>query len=58
MGPGRYGGMGASLAAVAVTLVVAILVLAIVSIGGGLFHPLETHEPAVAAAGAPPAGQS
>lgn len=59
MGPGGYGGVGASLGAVAVTLVVAIIVLAIVSIGGGLAHPLVNHEPAVmAAAAAPPPVQS
>jgi hypothetical protein len=51
--------MGASLGAVAVTLVVAILVIAIVSVGGGLLHPLVNHDPAtLAAAAAPPPGQS
>jgi hypothetical protein len=51
--------MNASLAVVAVTFVVALVVMAIVSIGGGLSHPLVNHEPAViAAAAAPVAGQS
>ena len=59
MGPGRYGGLNASLGVVAVTLVVAIVVAAIVSIGGGLFRPLVTHEPAaLAAAAAARPGQS
>lgn len=52
MEPGRYGGMGASLGPVAVTLVLALVVIAIVSVSGGLFHPLVTPEPAVIAAGA------
>jgi hypothetical protein len=47
--------MSASLGVVAITLVVAIVVFAMVSIGGGLSHPLVTHEPAaLAAAAAPP----
>jgi hypothetical protein len=58
MGPGQYGGISASLGVVAVTLVVAILVFAMVSIGGGLFHPLVTHEPAALAAAAAPPPQS
>lgn len=59
MGSARYGGIGASFGAVGVTLVVAVIVLAIVSIGGGLAHPLVNHEPAVmAAASAPPPVQS
>ena len=56
MGPGRYGGMGASLGAVAVALVVAIVAIAMVSIGGGLDHPLVTEHVALGAAA--PAGQS
>jgi hypothetical protein len=44
--------MGASLGAVAIALVVAIAVLAMVSISGGLNHPLVTHEPAALAAAA------
>jgi hypothetical protein len=44
---------------VAVALVVVLVVIAMVSIGGGVFHPLVTHEPAALAAGAAaPAGQS
>jgi len=46
--------MGASLGAVAIALVVALVVVAMVTIsGGGLFHPLVTHEPALAAEAAP-----
>lgn len=55
MGPGRYAGMSRSLGAVAFTLLVAIVVIAIVSIGGGVVHPLVTHEPAALAAAAAPA---
>ena len=59
MVPGRNGGMGASLGAVAVTLVVALVVVAIVSLSGGAFHPLVNHDPAtLAAAAAPPPSQS
>ena len=51
MGPGRYGGLGATLGAAAFALVVAILVGAMVSIGGGINHPIvsNTHVAATAA---------
>ncbi len=52
MGPGRYGGLGATLGAAAVALVVAIVVLAMVRIGGGLNRPLVAPQPQVAAAAA------
>jgi hypothetical protein len=54
MGPGRFGGLGPSGAAVLATFVVAVAVMAIVSIGGGLDRPLVVHSPHVAAAHAPP----
>ena len=46
MGPGRLGGLGPSAAAVLAAVVVAILVVAMVDIGGGLNRPLVTpaHE--------------
>jgi hypothetical protein len=51
--------MGASLGAVAITVVVALVVVAIVSLSGGAFHPLVNHDPAtLAAAAAPPPSQS
>jgi hypothetical protein len=51
--------MGASLGVVAIALVVVLVVIAMVSIGGGLSHPLVAHEPAaLAAAAAAPPGQS
>ncbi len=56
MGPGRYGGMGATLGAVAVALVVAIVALVIVSIGGGIDHPIVAHPHVAAAAAAPSQG--
>ena len=40
MGPGRLGGLGPSAAAVLAAVVVAILVVAMVDIGGGLNRPL------------------
>ena len=45
MGPGRYGGFGPSAAAVLAAFVVAVVVVAMVSIGGGLHRPLlaRTH---------------
>jgi hypothetical protein len=45
MGPGRYGGLGPSAAAVFAAVVVAVAVVAIVSIGGGFDRPLlaPTH---------------
>ena len=42
MGPGMYGGWIATLGAAAVTVVVAVAVIAMVSIGGGLRRPLVT----------------
>ncbi len=53
MGPGRYGGLGATLGAAAVALVVAILVLAMVRVGGGIGRPLVAPHPQMAAAAAP-----
>ena len=50
MGPGRYGGLGATLGAAAVAFVVAVMVLAMVRIGGGLTRPLVAPHPQVAAA--------
>lgn len=55
MGPGRYGGLGATLGAAAVAFVVAVMVLAMVRIGGGLTRPLVAPHPQVAAAAAPQA---
>lgn len=46
MGPGRYGGIG-TIGAAAMAVVVALGVIAMVSIGGGVNHPL-TANPAVA----------
>jgi hypothetical protein len=49
MGPGRLGGLGPSAAAVLAALAVAVLVVAMVDIGGGLDHPLVAppqHAPA------------
>jgi hypothetical protein len=40
MGPGRLGGVGASAAAVLGTLAVAVMVVVMVNIGGGVNHPL------------------
>ncbi len=53
MGPGRYGGLGATLGAAAVALVVAILVLAMVRVGGGIGRPRVAPHPQMAAAAAP-----
>lgn len=55
MGPGRYGGLGATIGAAAMAIVVALGVMAIVAFGGGLNRPLTAH-PAVAMV-APPPGQ-
>ena len=52
MGPGRYGGLGATIGAAAVAIVVALAVMAMVSIGGGNTHPLVA-KPAVAMNSAP-----
>jgi|HubBroStandDraft_1064217.scaffolds.fasta_scaffold24552_5 hypothetical protein len=43
MGPGRTDGLGPSAAAVLATLVVALTVLAMVLVGGGMQHPLLAH---------------
>ena len=56
MGPGRHGGMGATLGAAAVALVVAILVGAMVSIGGGIDRPIVTDTHVAASAAAPSQG--
>jgi hypothetical protein len=56
MGPGRHGGVGATLGAAAVALVVAILVGAMVSIGGGLNRPIVTNTHVAASAAAPSQG--
>ena len=51
MGPGRLGGLGPSAAAVLAALAVAVLVVAMVDIGGGLDRPLVAppqHAPAAA----------
>lgn len=55
MGPGSYGGVGATIGAAAMAILVALGVLAIVSFGGGVNQPL-TARPAVAM-NAPPPGQ-
>ena len=51
MGPGRYAGKATTLGAVAFAIVVAIVVMAMVSVGGGLNRPIVTS-PQVAAAAA------
>jgi hypothetical protein len=56
MGPGRHGGSGAILGAAAVALVVAILVGAMVSIGGGLNRPIVSDAHVAATAAAPSQG--
>lgn len=56
MGPGRRGGIGATLGAAAVALVVAILVGAMVSTGGGLNHPIVANTHVAATAAAPSQG--
>ncbi len=48
MEPGDQGGLGASGVAVAMALVVAIVVLLMVNIGGGLTHSLTTPHVAMA----------
>ena len=50
MGPGRYGGLGATVGAAAAALAVALGVLAMVSLGGGVRHPLVASASAVAPA--------
>lgn len=47
MGPGRYGGIGTTIGAAAAAVVVALGVIAMVAIGGGINHPLVA-KPAVA----------
>ena len=55
MGPGRYGGRATTLGAVAFAVVVAIAVMAMVSVGGGMNRPIVTSpQVAAAAAAAPP----
>jgi hypothetical protein len=49
MGPGRLGGLGPSAATVLATLAAAVLVVAMVDIGGGLNRPLVAPEPHAAA---------
>lgn len=55
MGPGRYGGIGTTIGAAAMAVAVALGVIAMVSIGGGINHPLVAR-PAVAM-NTPPPGQ-
>jgi hypothetical protein len=50
MGPGRYGGLGATAGAIAVAFVVAVAVIAMVAVGGGLNRPLVAAHVAAAAA--------
>jgi hypothetical protein len=57
MGPGRLGGIAPSTATVLAVLVAAVLVVAMVDIGGGLNRPLVAPPPH-AAATAPAASQS
>ena len=45
MGPGRLGGLGPSAAAVLTAVAVAIVVVAIIDIGGGVNRPLVTPPP-------------
>ena len=54
MEPGRYGGVATTVGAVAMALVVAIVVMAIVSLGGGLGHPIVSSPQVAAAAAVPP----
>ncbi|HEY1427347.1 MAG TPA: hypothetical protein VGF50_11795 [Caulobacteraceae bacterium] len=55
MGPGRYGGIGTTIGAAAAAVVVALAVIAMVAIGGGMNHPLVA-QPAMAMT-TPPPGQ-
>ena len=52
MGPGRYGGLSMTLGAVAMAFVVAVAVMAMVAVGGGLTRPLVASAPQVASAAA------
>jgi hypothetical protein len=54
MGPGRIGGSAPSGAAVLATVVVAIAVMAMVSVGGGVDRPLVAPHPHAAVAPAEP----
>lgn len=54
MEPGRYGGAATTVGAVAMAVVVAIMVMAMVSISGGLAHPIVSSPQVAAAAAAPP----
>ena len=54
MGPGRTDGLGPSAAAVFATLMVALTVLAIVVVGGGMQHPLLAPAHVALAHSAPP----
>jgi hypothetical protein len=45
MGPGRLGGLGPAAAAVLAALAVAVLVVAMVDVGGGLDRPLVAPAP-------------
>jgi hypothetical protein len=54
MGPGRTDGLGPSAAAVFATLLVAVTVLAMVLIGGGVQHPLLAPAHVAMNHGAPP----
>ena len=46
MGSGRFGGLGPSAAAVFAAFVVAVVVVTMVSVGGGMSRPLVTpHHP-------------
>jgi hypothetical protein len=56
MGPGRFGGFGPSAAAVLGAVAVAIMVVAMVNVGGGIDRPLVAP-PAHVAAASPTHGQ-
>ncbi len=51
MGPSRLGGVGPSAAAVLSALAVAMMVVAMVNVGGGANHPLVAAPAHAAAAG-------
>lgn len=55
MGPGRSGGIGATIGAAAVAIVVALGVIVMVSLGGGINRPLVAHT--AMAMNAPPQGR-
>lgn len=54
MGPGRDGGLGASVGAMVAAVVVAVAVVAMILVGGGLHKPLTASPPALAMAHAAP----